>query len=150
MTCVPEQWQLVIWYVFEASLASDVQVVGELAVPFQHEARRLQLLREHLVVLRHRGFFNPKVAAGCPVERRRQVNRIVALAQYFECEVKHDQQPELPLLQVGEHEAKIEAGLLNIKSPIARALIGKDEGDSVEVKTPGGEKAYEILKIEYK
>ena len=51
---------------------------------------------------------------------------------------------------VGEHEANIEAGLLNIKSPIARALIGKDEGDNVEVKTPGGEKAYEILKIEYK
>ena len=51
---------------------------------------------------------------------------------------------------VGEHVAIIEAGLLNIKSPIARALIGKDEGDSVEVKTPGGEKAYEILKIQYK
>ncbi len=51
---------------------------------------------------------------------------------------------------VGEHEANIEAGLLNIKSPIARALIGKDEGDSVEVRTPGGDKAYEILKIEYK
>ena len=51
---------------------------------------------------------------------------------------------------VGEHEANIETGLLNIKSPIARALIGKDEGDSVEVKTPGGEKAYEILKVEYK
>ena len=51
---------------------------------------------------------------------------------------------------VGEHEANIEKGLLNIKSPIARALIGKDEGDSVEVKTPGGEKAYEILKVEYK
>ena len=51
---------------------------------------------------------------------------------------------------VGEHEANIEAGLLNIKSPIARALIGKEEGDNVEVKTPGGEKAYEILKIEYK
>ena len=51
---------------------------------------------------------------------------------------------------VGEHEANIEEGLINIKSPIARALIGKDEGDSVEVKTPGGEKAYEILKIEYK
>ena len=51
---------------------------------------------------------------------------------------------------VGEHEANIEAGLLNIKSPIARALIGKDEGDSVEVKTPGGEKAYEIMKIQYK
>ncbi|MCE8509293.1 transcription elongation factor GreA [Ruegeria pomeroyi] len=50
---------------------------------------------------------------------------------------------------VGEHEANIEKGLLNIKSPIARALIGKDEGDSVEVKTPGGQKSYEILSIEY-
>jgi transcription elongation factor GreA len=51
---------------------------------------------------------------------------------------------------VGEHEANIEKGLLNVKSPIARALIGKDEGDSVEVRTPGGEKAYEILKVVYK
>lgn len=50
---------------------------------------------------------------------------------------------------VGEHEANIEKGLLNIKSPIARALIGKDEGDSVEVRTPGGERSYEVLKIEY-
>lgn len=50
---------------------------------------------------------------------------------------------------VGEHEANIERGLLNIKSPIARALIGKDEGDSVEVRTPGGEKAYEVLKVQY-
>ncbi len=50
---------------------------------------------------------------------------------------------------VGEHEASIENGLLNIKSPIARALIGKDEGDSVDVRTPGGEKSYEILKIVY-
>lgn len=50
---------------------------------------------------------------------------------------------------VGEHEANIERGLLNIKSPIARALIGKDEGDSVEVRTPGGQRSYEILKIVY-
>ncbi|MGC6527412.1 MAG: transcription elongation factor GreA [Paracoccaceae bacterium] len=50
---------------------------------------------------------------------------------------------------VGEHEANIEAGLLNIKSPIARALIGKEEGDSVEVRTPGGEKCYEVISIEY-
>ena len=46
---------------------------------------------------------------------------------------------------VGEHEANIEKGLLNVKSPIARALIGKDAGDSVEVKTPGGEKSYEAV-----
>ena len=50
---------------------------------------------------------------------------------------------------VGEHEANVENGLLNIKSPIARALIGKDEGDSVEVRTPGGDKSYEVLKIVY-
>lgn len=50
---------------------------------------------------------------------------------------------------VGEHEANVEKGLLNIKSPIARALIGKDEGDSAEVRTPGGDKSYEIIKIEY-
>ena len=50
---------------------------------------------------------------------------------------------------VGEHEANIEKGLLNIKSPIARALIGKDEGDSVEVRTPGGEKSYEVLTVAY-
>jgi len=50
---------------------------------------------------------------------------------------------------VGEHEANVEGGLLNIKSPIARALIGKEEGDSVEVRAPGGNRSYEILKIEY-
>lgn len=50
---------------------------------------------------------------------------------------------------VGEHEANVEAGLLNIKSPIARALIGKEEGDSVEVRTPGGVRGYEILSITY-
>lgn len=48
---------------------------------------------------------------------------------------------------VGEYEADIEAGLLNIKSPIARALIGKEEGDSVEVRTPGGMRSYEILSV---
>lgn len=51
---------------------------------------------------------------------------------------------------VGEYEADIEKGLLNMKSPIARALIGKDVGDSAEVKTPGGEKYYEIVEIAYK
>ncbi len=50
---------------------------------------------------------------------------------------------------VGEPEADIEAGKLNVKSPLARALIGKEEGDSVEVRTPGGEKSYEILKVEF-
>jgi len=51
---------------------------------------------------------------------------------------------------VGEYEANIENGLLNMKSPIARALIGKDVGDSAEVRTPGGVKSYEIIEIAYK
>ena len=50
---------------------------------------------------------------------------------------------------VGEVEADLERGLLNIRSPLARALIGKDEGDSVDVKTPGGQKSYEVLSIRY-
>ena len=50
---------------------------------------------------------------------------------------------------VGETEADIENNLLNIRSPLARALIGKDEGDSVEVKTPGGTRTYEVLSIRY-
>ncbi|WP_424927197.1 transcription elongation factor GreA [Amaricoccus tamworthensis] len=50
---------------------------------------------------------------------------------------------------VGEQEANIEQGLLNMKSPIARALIGKEEGDSVEVKTPGGVRSYEIVAVEF-
>ena len=50
---------------------------------------------------------------------------------------------------VGEPEADIENGKLNIKSPLARALIGKDEGDSVEVRTPGGQRSYEVVSIRY-
>jgi transcription elongation factor GreA len=50
---------------------------------------------------------------------------------------------------VGEQEASIQNGLLNISSPLARALIGKEEGDSVEVRTPGGTKDYEVVEIKY-
>ena len=50
---------------------------------------------------------------------------------------------------VGEVEANIEAGLLNIRSPLARALIGKNEGESVDVATPGGLRSYEILSVRY-
>ncbi len=50
---------------------------------------------------------------------------------------------------VGEDEADIKNGLLSIGSPIARALIGKKEGDEVEVATPSGRRAYEIAAVEY-
>ena len=50
---------------------------------------------------------------------------------------------------VGEDEADIKAGLLSVSSPIARALVGKEEGDTVEVNTPGGTRTYEIIEVEY-
>lgn len=50
---------------------------------------------------------------------------------------------------VGEDEADIKLGLLNISSPIARAMIGKEEGDVAEVQAPGGTKRYEIVAVRY-
>lgn len=50
---------------------------------------------------------------------------------------------------VGEDEADIKFGRVNISSPIARALIGKDEGDTAEVQAPGGIKRYEIIAVMY-
>jgi transcription elongation factor GreA len=50
---------------------------------------------------------------------------------------------------VGEEEADIEAGLISVTSPIARALIGKEEGDSADVNAPSGIIEYEILKVQY-
>ena len=50
---------------------------------------------------------------------------------------------------VGEDEADIKHGRVNIGSPIARALIGKDEGDTAEVQAPGGLKRYEIIAVMY-
>jgi transcription elongation factor GreA len=50
---------------------------------------------------------------------------------------------------VGEDEADIKDGLISIGSPIARALIGKEEGDTVDVATPSGRRSYEIAAVEY-
>jgi transcription elongation factor GreA len=51
---------------------------------------------------------------------------------------------------VGTHEANINNGRLSVTAPLARALIGKSLGDSVEVVSPGGAKFYEIIKVDYK
>ncbi len=50
---------------------------------------------------------------------------------------------------VGDDEANIKEGLLSVSSPIARALIGKSEGDEVDVATPGGTRSYEIVSVRY-
>ena len=51
---------------------------------------------------------------------------------------------------VGEFEADVKKGKISVSSPIARALIGKKKGDSVEVNTPGGGRSYEIKKVVWK
>ena len=50
---------------------------------------------------------------------------------------------------VGEDEADLKLGLINISSPIARALIGKEEGDTAEVQAPGGVRRYEVVAVSY-
>jgi len=63
--------------------------------------------------------------------------------------IDEDTEIEITYKFVGEFEADLEKNLLNIKSPLARALIGKDVGDSVDVKTPGGLRSYEVIKVSY-
>jgi len=50
---------------------------------------------------------------------------------------------------VGDQEADVKAGRISISSPIARALIGKEEGDTVEVQAPGGARGYEIVSVKF-
>ncbi|GAB2471458.1 MAG: transcription elongation factor GreA [Comamonas sp.] len=51
---------------------------------------------------------------------------------------------------VGEDEADLKQGLINVSSPIARALIGKEEGDTAEVQAPGGVRRYEVIGVSYR
>lgn len=64
--------------------------------------------------------------------------------------VDEDTEEEATYQIVGEHEADVKKGKISVASPIARAMISKAVGDVVEVNTPGGVKAYEILKVEWK
>lgn len=64
--------------------------------------------------------------------------------------VDEDTEDEKTYQIVGDAEADASAGRISISSPIARALIGKSEGDSIEVSAPGGSRGYEILKIVFK
>lgn len=63
--------------------------------------------------------------------------------------VDEDTEEEICYQIVGETEADVKAGRIAVTSPIARAMIGKSIGESVEVTTPRGTKAYEILEIQY-
>ena len=63
--------------------------------------------------------------------------------------IDEDTEEEKVYQIVGDQEADVKQGRISISSPIARALIGKEVGDSIEVVAPGGSKAYEILAINW-
>lgn len=63
--------------------------------------------------------------------------------------VDEESEDEASYQIVGEFEADVKKGKISVTSPIARAIIGKKKGDSVEVNTPGGGKSYEILKVKW-
>lgn len=63
--------------------------------------------------------------------------------------VDEDTEAEKTYQIVGEQEVDVHNGKISIASPISRALIGKKTGDSIEVKAPGGDKAYEILAVRW-
>ncbi|AAK24812.1 transcription elongation factor GreA [Caulobacter vibrioides] len=63
--------------------------------------------------------------------------------------VDEDTEEEARYQIVGDHEADVKSGRISLSSPLSRAMIGKEVGEVVEVNTPGGVKAYEILKVEW-
>lgn len=63
--------------------------------------------------------------------------------------VDEDTEEESRYQIVGDHEADVKEGRISLSSPLSRAMIGKEVGEVVEVYTPGGVKAYEILKVEW-
>jgi transcription elongation factor GreA len=63
--------------------------------------------------------------------------------------VDEDTEEEKIYQIVGDQEADVKSGRISISSPIARAMIGKEKGDSIEVVAPGGSKAYEILSVSW-
>ena len=64
--------------------------------------------------------------------------------------IDNDSEEEVVYQVVGEDEANIKNGLLSVTAPLARALIGKNVGDTVEVNTPKGSKSYEVSRVAYR
>src|SRR3954467_3412257 len=63
--------------------------------------------------------------------------------------VDEDTEEERPYQIVGDQEADVKSGLISISSPIARALIGKEVGEAIEVNAPGGARGYEIIQVQF-
>ena len=125
--------------------------------------RAIAEAREHGDLSENAEYHSAREKQGFIEARIREIEGIISLADVIDPArltgaikfgatveiVDEDTDEEKTYQIVGEPEADLEKGRLNINSPIARALIGKEEGDSIEVRTPGGEKGYEILSIKY-
>jgi transcription elongation factor GreA len=75
-------------------------------------------------------------------------DRIVFGAKVTVADVETDEEKRYQI--VGDLEADIKLGLIAISSPVARALIGKHEGDSITIEAPGGTREYEVVEVSYK
>lgn len=89
-------------------------------------------------VISHAEVFEPKEMSGDTVKFGATIEL-----------VDEETEEEVTYQIVGEYEADLEKGLISNTAPIARALIGKSEGDSAEVTTPKGSRYYEILSVKY-
>lgn len=108
-----------------------------------HAARERQSFIEGRVaeleaIISHADVIDPKKMSGDVV----RFGATVVLAD-------EDTDEESTYQIVGQHESDIGGGKLSVGSPLARALIGKTLGESVEVRTPGGSKSYEIVRVDY-
>lgn len=81
------------------------------------------------------------------VSRLNAGSRVVFGATVVLADVESDEEKKYQI--VGDLEADIKQGLIAISSPVARALIGKNEGDSVAIAAPAGQREYEIVSVEY-
>ncbi len=121
--------------------------------------------REHGDIKENAEYHAAKEQQGLAEARIRDIEGKLANAQIIEIEkisargvvvfgatvhlANVDKDEEMRYQLVGEDEADIKSGLLSISSPIARALVGKQEGDVVDVETPSGRLSYEITEVEY-
>ncbi len=111
---------------------------------------------EYHAAKERQGFIEGRVAELEDKTRRAEVidpTKLSGRKVMFGAKVKladEDTNEEIEYQIVGADESDIKSGLLSVSSPLARALIGKSRGDSIEVITPGGARAYEILSVRFK
>lgn len=124
---------------------AEARAHGDLSENAEYHAAKEQqgLLEARIKDLEHK-FANAQVIDPATVN----ANGKVVFGATLELHEEHSGQ-DVTYQIVGDYEADIAQGKISISSPIARALIGKEEGDVVQVQVPGGMRQYEILNIRY-